>query len=129
MKKCIVVIVAVTLVFTIASAYAELVMPCADDEFTSAYAYIYSNKSLKISCVTYDPHTISITQCWYEVKTNGKWVYGGAIALSSSSVSNSCLLGIQENCSSYFGSGTYRVGFTVDADGHAITRYSNERTY
>ena len=24
---------------------------------------------------------------------------------------------------------TYRIGFTINADGHAITRYSNERTF
>ena len=31
--------------------------------------------------------------------------------------------------SSKIGTGTFRVGFTVNADGHAITRYSNSRTF
>ena len=33
------------------------------------------------------------------------------------------------NHSYIIGAGTYRVGFTANADGHAITRYSNERTF
>lgn len=115
--------------FVFGSVYAEQPMPRADEVFSSAYAYIYSNKNLKISCVTYDPHNIRITSCWYEVKVNGDWDYGAAISLNPSSVSNSLILGAEKNCASYFGTGTYRVGFTVDADGHSITRYSNERTY
>ena len=31
--------------------------------------------------------------------------------------------------SSSIGSGTYRIGFIANADGHTVTRYSNERTY
>lgn len=128
-KKRLLVIVAVVLICSIACAYAELVMPRADEVFSSAYAYIYSNKNLKISCATYDPHTIRITRCWYEVKIDGDWEEEGEISVSPSSASATCLLSSQASCASYFGTGTYRVGFTVDADGHSITRYSNERTY
>ena len=124
-------IVALLLVSTllIGNACAEMIMPCADEVFSSAAAYLYSNKYLKISCVTDDPHNIRITNCWYEIKLNGDWEYGGGITVSPSSVSNGMILGAQVNCSSYFSTGTYRVGFTVDADGHSISRYSNERTY
>ncbi len=113
----------------IGNVYADMVMPCADELFSSASAYLYRNKTLKISCVTYNPHTIRITNCWYEEKVDGNWEYGGAIAVSPSSVSGSCIFGTQMSCASYFSTGTYRVGFTVDADGHSISRYSNECTF
>lgn len=116
-------------VLLIGGAYAERIMPRADEVFSSAAAYLYSNKYLKISCVTDDPHNIRITSCWYEIKLNGDWEYGGGITVSPSSVSNGMILGAQVNCSAYLGTGTYRVGFIVDADGHSITRYSNECTY
>lgn len=125
-------IIAVALISVLISGivYAEEIMPRADEVFVSAFAYINGQKKLTISCVTYDVKaSISITSCWYEKKINGEWETGESITVTPSSVSNSMLFGADVYCTSEFGKGTYRVGFTVDADGHSITRYSNEYTY
>lgn len=111
-------------------AMAETTQPRADLYFGSAGAYLASDKYVTFSCTTYDVHSqISIVSVWLEKKVNGEWQYVKALTRPSYVARNAISYAIDVNYSSSIGTGTYRVGFTASADGHEITRYSNNRTF
>ena len=122
------VIMAVTLVI---SAVAEDVMPCADEVFHRASATLYSDKWITYNCVVYDDAVeLKITSCWLQKKIDGSWVWQKSLPTGGIVGRNTDSIGYDVDYSSYItGAGTYRVGFTANADGHTITRYSNERTF
>ena len=122
------VIMAVTLVV---SAFAEDVMPCADEVFHRASATLYSDKWITYSCVVYDDAvTLKITSCWLQKKVDGSWVWQKSLPTGGVVGSNTDSIVYDVDYSSYItDAGTYRVGFTANADGHTITRYSTERTF
>lgn len=112
------------------SVAAEEVVPCADSVFGSASAYLSASKSVIFNCTTLGvKSSISITSVWLEEKINGEWEYSKALTPPSLVVSNAADYSTVSYYSSDIGSGTFRVGFTVNADGHAISRYSNSQTY
>ena len=47
----------------------------------------------------------------------------------TNTATNSMSFGVLMDYSSQIDTGTFRVGFTVNVDGHAITRYFNSRTF
>ena len=115
----------------IGTAYAQDVMPRADEVFHRASASLYSDKWVTYNCVVMSVvGELKITSCWLQKKIDGAWVWqrslptGGVVSNATNS------LAYDVDYSSYItGAGTYRVGFTANADGHTITRYSNERTF
>lgn len=111
-------------------AFASEIVPYADTEFSRATASLTTNKTVSFSCVTIrEKEKISITRCWLQKKTNNSWTWAGALDAPTTIATNTTLYAAVMDYSDKIGSGTYRIGFTINADGHAITRYSNERSF
>lgn len=112
------------------NAYAQEVMPCADSVFGMATAYLANNKTVVFDCVAYDVYDrIEITDVWLEKSVGGVWVYVKQLTPPAYVAINMADYGAVCDYSSDIGTGTFRVGFTVDADGYSISRYSNSRTF
>ena len=132
MKKvvsCVLVCVLLTVISS--AALANEVMPRADLYFDSASVFLASNKLVVFRCVTYDIYNrISVTNVWLEQQVNGYWLFVKSLTPPSYVATNMMDYGAEVNYSdSITGSGTFRIGFTVDADGYSISRYSNSRTF
>ena len=111
-------------------ALANEVMPYADLYFDSASAFLAHNKLVVFDCVAYDIYDrIAITLVWLEQEVNGQWIYVRTLPPPTYVAVNMPAYGAEVSYSSYIGSGTFRIGFTVDADGYSISRYSNSRTF
>ena len=104
---------------------------CADTVFGSASAFLSSSKLVVFDCTLYDVHNrISVTSVWLEQEINGEWEYVKSLNAPSYVAINMMDYGVEVDYStSITGTGTFRVGFTVDADGYSISRYSNSRTF
>lgn len=126
---CLLVCIMVILCST--TAMANEVSPCADLYFNSASAFLTANKLVVFDCVAYEVHNrIAITDVWLEQKIDGEWEYVKSLTPPSYVAINMPAYGAEVNYSATItGAGTFRIGFTVDADGYSISRYSNERTY
>lgn len=106
------------------------VMPCADIVFESATAFLASNKLVVFDCIAYDIYDrISITSVWLEQDIDGEWEYVKSLTPPSYVSINMPDYGAEVDYSDSIGTGTFRVGFTVDADGYSISRYSNSRYF
>lgn len=129
MKKVVsFIIVICVLLYSVALA-AEIT-PYADSDFMRASASLTTRKTVSFSCITYQiKQCIRITDCWLQKKVSGRWVKICDLEAPANVSENMVTYGAVMDYASEIGTGTYRVGFTVDADGHAITRYSNERTF
>lgn len=130
-KRIVCLLICLLTVFVSTVCMADEVAPCADLYFNSASAFLSSNKLVVFNCVTYDVHNrISITSVWLEQRIDGEWEYVKSLTPPSYVAINMMNYGAEVNYStSITGTGTFRVGFTVDADGYAISRYSNSRTF
>ena len=131
MNKIVCVLICLLMVFLSTVSFADEVVPRADLYFNSASAFLASNKLVVFNCVTYDIHNrISITNVWLEQQINGSWLYVKGLIPPSYVAINMMDYGAEVNYSaSITTSGTFRVGFTVNADGYSISRYSNSRTF
>ena len=118
-------------IMLVSSACAQDVMPCADEVFHRASAALYSDRWVTYNCVTINTVAeLRITSCWLQKKIDGSWVWQKSLPTGGIVGRNTDSIGYDVDYSSYItGAGTYRVGFTANADGHTITRYSNERTF
>lgn len=126
---CLLLCLLMTLMSTV--AFANEVAPRADLYFNSASAFLASNKLVVFDCVAYAVYNrISITSVWLEQKIDGEWEYVKSLTPPSYVATNMADYGAEvDYSSSITGTGTFRVGFTVDADGYSISRYSNSRTF
>ena len=115
----------------VSTAFAQEISPRADEVFHKAAATLYSDKWVTYNCVVMGiVGELKITGCWLQKKVNGSWVWQKSLPVGGYVAYNTNSMGYDIDYSSYItGAGTYRVGFTANADGHAITRYSNERTF
>ncbi len=111
-------------------ALAAEITPYADSEFMRASASLTTKKTVSFSCITYlTKQCIRITKCWLQQKVSGRWIKVCDLEAPTDVTEDGIVYGAVMDYASEIGTGTFRVGFTVDADGHAITRYSNERTF
>ena len=112
-------------------AYADEITPYADSEFSSATTTLKTDKSISFRAVTYDvKEEISVTAVWLERKNaDGSWTYICALTPPSTVFTDTFAYSVTVDYSASIGSGTYRAWATYNADGHAIVRSSNERTY
>lgn len=112
-------------------ATASEIEPRADTEFNSATTTLKTNKSISFRAVTYETkEEISVTAVWLERKNaDGSWTYICALTPPSTVFTDTFAYSATVDYSAYIGSGTYRAWATYNADGHAIVRSSNERTY
>lgn len=130
-KKIVCLLICLLTVFVSTVSIADEVVPCADLYFNSASAFLSSNKLVVFNCVAYDVHNrISITNVWLEQEIDGEWEHVKSLTPPSYVALNMQAYGVEVDYSaSITGTGKFRVGFTVDADGYAISRYSNSRTF
>lgn len=122
----------ITMVITlVVPAFAEDITPYADEVFHRASAALYSDKWVTYNCVVYDiAAELKITSCWLQKKVDGSWVWQRSLPTGGVVARNTNSMMYDVDYSGYITeAGTYRVGFVANADGHAITRYSNERTF
>lgn len=95
-----------------------------------ASALLSTRKDVSFSCSTYEvKSTIKITSCWLQKKSGNNWVWVCSLTAPSTVAYNTDIYSALMDYSSKIGTATFRTGFTVNADGHAITRYSNSRTF
>lgn len=124
------IILLVALMMLCGFAQADGIVPYADSEFDSASASLSTRKDVSFSCETYETKAlIQVTGVWLQRKVDGKWKYERSLPAPSKKATNTISYAALMDYSDKIGSGTFRVGFIVDADGHSITRYSNERTF
>lgn len=125
------VLICTMVVIVSTSAMANEVAPRADLYFDSASAFLASNKLVVFDCVAYDVHNrIAITNVWLEKQIDGEWEYAKTLIPPSYVATNMADYGAEVDYSaSITGTGTFRIGFTVYADGYIISRYSNSRTF
>ena len=119
------------LITMLPSAIAEdIVRPMADTEFASATANLTSRKTVIYTLTTYeDKNVLAIESCWLMKKVDGEWTFVCGLPRPDQRGSNTFSFATEVDYSSYIGTGTYRVAGMFNADGHMITRYSNERTF
>lgn len=117
------------LLMTFSCSFAEEITPRADLVFQNASATLCSGKFVVFTALTYDiADSVSVTSVQLEKKVNGNWSYVTDLACPSEQTS--CFRYSQtEYYTSDISTGTYRVIVTFCADGHTITRTSNERTF
>lgn len=111
-------------------AFATETIPYADSVFTSATATLSAQKGVTFTIRTSDEqNSIKVTACWLQEKNGSTWRYVKSLSVPSKNGTDTTVYNAYMDYSSSIGSGTYRIGFIANADGHTITRYSNERTY
>ena len=130
-RKLIAIVLFCSLLTTLCTPAATAeVMPRADSYFNAASAFLAHDKLVVFDCVTYDIYDrITIPLVWLEQDINGQWIYVKTLPPPTYVATNTMAYGAEVSYSSYIGSGTFRIGFTVDADGYSISRYSNSRTF
>ncbi len=102
----------------------------ADSVFGSATAFLAANKLVVFDCVAYAVHNrIAITNVWLEQKVDSEWEYVKSLTPPAYVSIDMPDYGAEVDYSDVIGTGTVRVGFTVNADGYSISRYSNTRTF
>lgn len=126
-------LICITMVLSIflTHAYALQISPLSDSEFDIVTTNLKSTKKVTFSCTTYDiKNSIRVTACWLEKKaTNGSWFYVCNLTPPTTVITDTFAYYATVDYSSYIGTGTYRIWATYNADGHTVTRCSNERTY
>ncbi len=127
--KWISVFVASLLFLTISCSFADEITPRADLVFQSATPTLCSGRYVVFSALVYDvADSVSVTSVQLEKKVNSTWTY--VTDLICPPEQTSCLRYLQTvYYTNEIATGTYRVVVTFCADGHSITRTSNERTF
>lgn len=129
-KLCYVTVFIILATLITSSAFGQTIMPRADPYFDSATVFLSADKIVVFDCTLYDVYDrISVTSVWLERMVNGQWIYVKALTPPSYVATNMFDYGAEVDYSDEIGTGTFRVGFTVDADGYSISRYSNIRTF
>lgn len=128
-KRLISVVLVIQLLLVMSCSFAEEITPRADLVFQNATAALCSGKYVVFTALTHEmADSVSVTSVRLEQKVNGKWSYVTTLACPTSQTA--CLRYSQTKYyTSEISTGTYRVVVTFCADGHSITRTSNERTY
>lgn len=137
MKKQVIALLAtvVLLVSNIGCAFAVYNPPDeinADPVFASITITFSTYKTAAFSAYTNDIVSyIKVVACWLQKKVDGSWVYYCVLPAPSVETNNTIGYESYMNYSRYVPSdgNTYRIGARFVADGHYVTRYSNQRTF
>ncbi len=120
----------IIITISVSSAFAEGIMPYADEVFDSITASLYTTGGVAFSCMAcMTLNSIKMTDCWLQIKTGNRWSKVCDLEVPTTVAENTFAYSAYMDYSDSIGTGTYRVGFTMNADGHTVTRYSNERTF
>ncbi len=131
MKRFLSITLLCVMMLTLSIGFAEEIAPYADSVFYSAYISLSTRKDATFVGKTYHiQNTISVTACSLEKKTGAdSWTQVEILTPPKDICTNTHSYGSLVSYTSEIGVGTYRIKATFDADGHTITRYSNERTF
>lgn len=112
-------------------AQADGIAPHADEVFSSITVTLYSNREADYECVTLQTSSyIEVSACSLYQLINGEWKYIRALRKPSGRETDDVLYSRTVSYTqSEIGSGTYRIGARFTADGHSVTRYSNQKTF
>ena len=113
------------------SAFASEVSTHGDTVFGSAARFLFVVLFASFDFTTYDiRERIVIVNVWLEQQVNGKWVYQKPLPVPAKVATDTVSYCVEYDYSSNItGRGTFRLGFTADADGYRITRYSPGRKF
>lgn len=113
------------------SACAAEISTHGDTVFGNASCFIFADKIASFDFTTYDvKERIVIVNVWLEQQVNGQWVYQKALPVPAKVATDTISYCVEYDYSSNItGHGTFRLGFTADADGYRITRYSLGRKF
>lgn len=125
------ILLSVFMLFFSEFAIADEIMPRADTEFASVTTSLKATKQVSFRALTNDiKSSISVTACWLEQKDDdGSWSTVCALEVPSVIAEDDFSFSATMDYSDVISTGTYRIRATYNADGHTITRYSNERTF
>lgn len=128
MKK-ISVVIALTLVLAIlaGTATSEIL---SDSVFEMATVSLSASKVATFSAITFSFHdSIKVTEVKLQQYIGSTWSTIATLEAPADEATNVDLYGATKNYSGSIGTGKVRLKVTFYADGHTITRYSNQRTY
>ena len=113
------------------NAFAAEISMHGDTVFGSAACFLFADKIASFDFTTYDiKERIVIVNVWLEQQVNGQWVYQKTLPVPAKVATDTVSYCVEYNYSSNItGRGTFRLGFTADADGYRITRYSPGRKF
>ncbi len=131
MKRTISLSLLLVMLFTLSFSVAEEITPYADSVFYSAYITLSTRKDATFVGSTYHKQKeISVIACSLEKKTGAySWMQVTILTPPEDICRDTYSYGSLVSYAEEIGVGTYRIKATFDADGHTITRYSNERTF
>ena len=104
----------------------------SDPIFYSISTTLTTYKTASFSADTNDVvGYIKIWRCWLQKKVDGEWVFASSLPHPTYVEYNTIGYDAYMDYSSYIPSdgNTYRIGVRWEADGHYVTRYSNQRTF
>lgn len=128
-KSFVALILAIQLLLVISGAFADGVIPRADEVFVDANAVLYRGKYVLFTAVSTEViDSVSVTSVKLEQKVNGEWSVVRSLPCPPNQTS--CL---RYSKTVYYTSqittGTFRIVATFSVDGHLTTRTSNECTF
>ncbi len=127
-KNSISLVLVISLLFCISTeAYADTY---SDPVFYETSATLQQSKTVNFTLMTnYPVPSIKVKKCWLQKKVDGVW--GGDTEVYAPSAEPSGMLyNVDFSYSSVIvNSGTYRIKYIAEADGHSITRYSTSYTF
>lgn len=128
-KRAIAIVIVAQLLLIMSCSYAESISPRADLIFADANVILCSGKYVMYTSSTYEvADDVCVAAVHLEKKVDGKWTF--VTDLECPPGQRSCLRYSQTvYYTDRIDTGTYRVVATFCADGHPITRTSNERTF
>lgn len=120
-------IVAIAVIFTVGVVSAT---PFSDSVFQSAYVTLTSGKTATFSAETfYDASEIRVSSVKLYKMVGSTWTFIRYLNLPEDVATNDVFFYTSADYSDHIGTGTCRLKVTFTADGHSITRYSNQMTY
>ncbi|MEG1358288.1 MAG: hypothetical protein RSE23_01360 [Clostridia bacterium] len=113
------------------TAFANGILPFADSVFTSAGVSLSNQIDAIYSAKTKAKSSeIIVSSCTLQIKDGSRWVDSTSLTAPSTVAKNTISYKATGSYSSSCTSGnTYRIKAVFDADGHQLTRYSNEVAY
>lgn len=134
-KKIVVVLMIAVMLFNCSAslaAYNPPNTPNADPVFDSITTTLSTYKTAAFSAYTNDiVGYIKIAACWLQKKVDNSWVYVCLLPKPTYIEYNTIGYSDYLDYSNYIPTdgNTYRIGVRWEADGHFVTRYSNQRTF
>ena len=102
----------------------------SDPVFYQTFATLQQSKTVNFLLMTnYSVDSIKVTKCWLQTKENGVWGNDQVID-HPNNAPDGTVYNVDFSYSSVIvNSGTYRIKYIAEADGHSITRYSTSYTF